>query len=111
MSVEVNCCFCSVQPGQGEGQSQAGPEGLRGGSEVKDEAVARPVVRAGGPGPEEEHHREEAAAPGREVQQRGGEPEPGMEPDQPAQVTEERTKPAALRLSEPAGVQTKTRVT
>lgn len=68
----VAVLLCSPQPGQREGQGQAQPEGLRGRSEVEDEAVARPVVRARGHDPEEEHHREETAQTDREVEQRGG---------------------------------------
>lgn len=64
--------LCSPQPGQREGQGQDQPKGLRRRSEVEDEAVAGPVVRARGHDPEEEHHREETAPTDGEVKQRGG---------------------------------------
>lgn len=65
-------CVCTVQPRQGESQDQAQPEDLRGEPEVKDEAVAGPVVWTGGHNPKKEHHREETAQADREVKQCGG---------------------------------------
>lgn len=62
----------SLQPQQRESQGQAQPEGVRRGSEVKDEAITRPVARARGHNTEEEHHRQEAAPADGQIQQRGG---------------------------------------
>lgn len=81
-----------LQPRQREGQGQAEPEGLGGGPEVQDEAVAGPVVRAGGHRPEEEHHREEAAQTDGQIQQCGGQSEPDMEQAEPAQVRNPQLK-------------------
>lgn len=78
--------FYSPQCGQREGQSQAQPENLRGGPEVKDEAVAGHVVRARGHRTQEEHHREETAQTDRDVKQCGGQSEPDVEQSEPAQV-------------------------
>lgn len=64
--------FHSLQPRQREGQGQAKPEGVRGGPEVKDEAIARPVVWTRGHDPEKEHHREETAQTDRQIKQCGG---------------------------------------
>lgn len=61
-----------VQPQQREGQSQAQPEGIRGGPEVQDEAITRPFVRARGHHPEKEHHREETAQTDGEIKQYRG---------------------------------------
>lgn len=77
---------CSPQSRQREGQSQAQPENLRGGPEVKDKAVAGPVVRARGHNTKEEHHREETAQADRDVKQCGGSSEPDVEQSKPAQV-------------------------
>lgn len=83
----------SLQPGQRESQGQAEPEGLRGGSEVKDEDVTGPVVRAGGHDPEEDHHREETAQTDGEVKQCGGESEPDVEQNNPAEVRRREREP------------------
>ncbi|KAF3837966.1 hypothetical protein F7725_009734 [Dissostichus mawsoni] len=86
------------EPGQRESQGQAEPEGLRGGSEVKDEDVTGPVVRAGGHDPEEDHHREETAQTDGEVKQCGGESEPDVEQNKPAEPCSEGEGPVASSL-------------
>lgn len=60
-----------MQSRQREGQGQAQPEGIRGGPEVKDEAITGPVVWARGRDPKEEHYREETAQTDRQIKQCG----------------------------------------
>lgn len=62
----------SLQPQQRESQGQAQPEDVGRGSEVKAEAITRPVARARGHNAEEEHHRQEAAPADGQIQQCGG---------------------------------------
>lgn len=69
---ERKSASCSPQSRQRESQGQAQPEGLGGGPEVEDEAVAGPSVGTRGHNPEEEHHGEETATTDGEVEQRGG---------------------------------------
>lgn len=81
---ETHRCTFPLQPQQRESQGQAQPEGVRRGSEVKDEAITGPVARARGHDAEEEHHGQEAAPADGQIQQRGGESQPDVEQSQSA---------------------------